>query len=175
MRPDKATSRKTVPPASKGSGDTSHSVPKRFERAKAVLAQADSFYASESFWKAFAAGGLDEAQVAKLEAMAKSYRGKRPNGQSVASNADDPIGELLDKYDSGEIGTVQDLADEAEALGAETENEGLLKVVRAFRGFQQEDRALAGRGDWDEAEANLISGLKRVRRAASVRDAEGRE
>jgi hypothetical protein len=150
-----------------------HAILKRLKRAKAVLAQADSFYASESFWKAFEAGGLDEAQVAKVEAMAASYRGSCANGQSAASTADGPIGQLLDKHDSGEIGTVQDLADEAEALGGETENEGLLNVVRAFRRFQQEDRALAGRGDWDEAEANLISGLKRVREASSVRDVEG--
>ncbi len=40
-----------------------------------------------------------------------------------------------------------------------------MDMVQAFRRFQQEDRALAGRGDWDEAEAALIAEMKRARSA----------
>jgi len=72
---------------------------------------------------------------------------------------------LLERYDTGEIETVRDLADEAEALATETDNEPLMDAVQAFRRFQREDWALAGRGDWDEAKAALIAGMKRARSA----------
>jgi hypothetical protein len=147
---------------------TGFSLPERYERAKAALAQADPFYKSESFWKAFEEGGIDEFQVTKLEGMVNSYRENGTKDQSPASGAYDRIGQLLDRYDSGTIETVQDLANEAEALGKETGNEELLKVVQGFRRFQQEDWALAGRGDRDEAEASLIAGMKRVRSASSL-------
>lgn len=75
----------------------------------------------------------------------------------------DPIGILLEKYESGEIGTASDLANEAEELAAETGNDALLDAVRKFRDFQREDWELAGRADWDEAESALISGIERAR------------
>jgi hypothetical protein len=96
--------------------------------------------------------------------MVRGYR--RPStrqAQPQPSGAADPIDVLLEKYDGGEIETVQDLADEAEALATETESELLMDTVQAFRRFQQEDWALAGRGDWDEAEAALIAEMKRAR------------
>jgi hypothetical protein len=60
---------------------------------------------------------------------------------------------------------VRDLADEAEALATETDNEPLMDAVEGFRRFQREDWTLAGRGDWDEAEAALIARMKRARSA----------
>jgi len=138
----------------------------RYQRAKTALAKADTFYASESFWRGFESGPADEAQVAKLEEMVRSYEGqgaRQPEPQ--APGATDPIGTLLERYDTGEIETVRDLADEAEALATETDNEPLTDAVQAFRRFQREDWALAGRGDWDEAEAALIAGMKRARSA----------
>ncbi len=149
-------------------GGTEHSVSERFEQAKAALAQADPFYKSESFWKAFEESGVDEFQVAKLEGMVKSYREKDATPQSPASKSNDPIGQLLDKYDWGTIQTVEDLVDEAEALGTAIGNQELLNVVQAFRRFQQEDRALSGRGDWDEAEAILIAGMRRAQSGCST-------
>ena len=82
-----------------------------------------------------------------------------------APDAPDPIDTLLERYDTGEIETVQDLADEAEALATETDDDLLMDAVQAFRRFQREDWALAGRGDSDEAEAALIAGMKRARSA----------
>ncbi len=109
---------------------------------------------------------MDEAQVAKLEEMVRSYEGQAPRQpEPQAPGATDPIGALLERYDTGEIETVRDLADEAEALATETDNEPLMDAVQAFRTFQREDWALAGRGDWDEAEGNLIAGIKRARSA----------
>lgn len=142
----------------------------RYQRAKAALAEADPFYTSEASWKAFEEGGIDEFQVAKLEAMVKAYQDKE---QSSAPVPDDPIGQLLDKYDFGEVETIQDLVDEVEALGTETGSEDLLDLVRAYRRFQQEDWELAGRGDSDEAEENLIDGLKRARGTSASRGVEG--
>jgi hypothetical protein len=98
--------------------------------------------------------------------MVRAYG--RPSDQKAepqTPGATDPIDALLEKYDADQIETMQDLADEAEALAAETDNELLLDTVRAFRRFQPEDRALAGRGDWDEAEAALIAGMKRAQSA----------
>jgi len=118
-----------------------------------------------SFWQAFEEGGIDEFQVAKVEQMVKAYWQTGPDSQSPVSKDDDPIDQLLDRYDLGEIETIQDVVDEVEALGTETRNEALLDLVRAYRRFQQEDWELAGRGDSDEAEATLIAGLKRARSA----------
>jgi hypothetical protein len=129
-------------------------------------AEADPFYTSEGFWRGFESGPVDEAQVAKLEEMVRSYQrqgARQPEPQ--APGATDPIDVLLERYDTGEIETVRDLADEAEALATETDNEPLMDAVQAFRTFQREDWDLAGRGDWDEAEANLIAGIKRARSA----------
>ena len=129
-------------------------------------AEADPFYTSEGFWRGFESGPADEAQVVKLEEMVRSYEGQgtqQPEPQ--APGAGDPIEALLEKYDTGEIETVRDLADEAEALATETDNELLMSAVQAFRTFQREDWALAGRGDWDEAEAPLIAGMTRARSA----------
>lgn len=126
---------------------------------------------SESFWKAYEEGmaehgGLTEHNVTKVEQMVRGYQRpgtRQPERQ--ASGAVSAIDTLLEKYDTGVIETVQDLADEAEALATETGNEPLMDTVQAFRRFQQEDWALAGRGDWDEAEAALIAGMKRTRSA----------
>jgi hypothetical protein len=129
-------------------------------------AEADRFYAGEGFWKGFESGPVDEAQVLKLEEMVRSYTQqgtRRPESQ--APSAADPIDTLLERYDTGEIETVRDLADEAEALATETDNELLMNAVQAFRTFQREDWSLAGRGDWDEAEAALIAGMKRAHSA----------
>ncbi len=60
---------------------------------------------------------------------------------------------------------MRDLADEAEALATDTDNELLMNAVQASRTLQREDWALAGRGDWDEAESALIAGMKRARSA----------
>ncbi|MCL5280895.1 MAG: hypothetical protein M1376_13430 [Planctomycetes bacterium] len=109
---------------------------------------------------------MDEAQVVKLEEMVRSYQrqgARQPEPQ--APGATDPIDTLLERCDTGEIATVRDLADEAEALATERDNEPLMDAVQAFRRFQREDRALAGRGDWDEAEAALVAGMKRARSA----------
>ncbi len=111
-------------------------------------------------------GGLTEHNVTKVEQMVRGYqRPSTKRRQPQPSVAADPIGVLLEKHDTGEIETVQDLADEAEALATETDNELLMDIVQAFRRFQQEDWVLAGRGDWDEAEAALIAGMKRARSA----------
>ncbi len=158
-----------TPPTPKPHGGTT--LAERYQRAKTALAKADLFYTSELFWKAYEEGmaehgGLTEHNVAKVEQMLRGYQ--RPSTQQPepqASGAADPIDVLLEKYDTGEIETVQDLADEAEALATETDNELLMDTVQAFRRFQQEDWALAGRGDWDEAEAALIAGMKRARSA----------
>lgn len=135
----------------------------RYQAVKAALAEADPFYQSESFWKAFEEGGIDESQVTKLEGMLQAYDEKDVDEQPPAPSAEDAVARLIDRYDLGEIETVQDLADEAEALGVETGNEALLSSVRAFRRFQREDWELAGRGDSDAAEAALIAGMKRAR------------
>lgn len=134
----------------------------RYQAARAALAEADPFYTSETFWKAFEEGGIDEFQVARVEGMVKAYREECVEEQLPSTGTDDPIGQLLDKYDFGEIETAQDLVDEVETLGSETGNKDLLDLVRAYRRFQREDWELAGRGDSDEAEVNLIGGLKRV-------------
>ncbi len=115
-----------TPPTPKRPGGTT--LTERYQRAKTALAKADPFYTSEGFWKAFEEGGIDQAQVARVEAMAKSYRQRHAKGQSRLPKANDPIGQLLDKYDSGEIKTIQDLADEAEAsLFYTSLNRSLLK------------------------------------------------
>jgi hypothetical protein len=109
-------------------------------------------------------GGLTEQNVAKVEQMLRGYQRadtQRPESQTLG--AANPIDVLLEKYDTGEIETVQDLADEAEALATESDSKSLMDAVQGFRRFQQDDWALAGRGDWDEAEANLIAGIKRAR------------
>ncbi len=129
-------------------------------------AEADRFCAGEGFWKGFESGPVDEAQVAKLEERVRSCQrqgARQPEPQ--APGVTDPIGALLEGYNTGEIETMRDLADEAEAPATETDNERLMDAVRAFRRFQREDWALAGRGDWDEAEAALIDGMKRARSA----------
>lgn len=154
-----------TPPSPEWSGGAT--LIERYHVTRAALAKADPFYRSEAFWKAFEEGGIDEFQVAKLEAMVKAYNEKEP---SPAPGAEDPINQLLDKYDFGEIETVQDLVDEVEVLGVETGNEDLLDLVRAYRRFQQEDWELAGRGDSDEAEANLVDGLERIRGTSASPD-----
>ncbi len=96
----------------------------------------------------------------------RSYEGqgtRQPEPEAL--DTADPIDALLEGFDTGEIGTVRDLVDEAEALATETDNGLLMNVVHAFRTFQREDWELAGRADWDEAEANLIAGIKRARSA----------
>lgn len=135
----------------------------RFDTARAALAQADPFYESESFWEGFLAGGLDEGQVAKVEGMLKAYKDRDGKAQSRAPGADDAVGQLLAEYACGVIGTVQDLADAAEALVKEMENDALFDAVQRFRRFQAEDHELAGRGDWDEAETALIRGIEMAR------------
>lgn len=145
------------------------SLQERFKTARAALVQADPFYASEAFWDAFLAGGFDEGQVLKVEAMLKAYHGAEAKAkvQVAAPGADDRVSQLLADYDSGVIETVQDLADAAEALAADMENEALSDAVQVFRRFQADDHALAGRGDWDEAETALISGIERARSRAA--------
>ncbi len=158
----KGPSRKMISPTIKRARRTDFS--ERYQRAKTALAKADPFYTSEGFWRGFESGRVDEAQVAKLEGMVASYQ--RQGTQQLepqAPGAANPIDVLLEKFDTGEIETVQDLADEAEALATETDNELLMDAVEAFRRFQREDWALAGRGDSDEAEAALIAGMKRAR------------
>jgi hypothetical protein len=165
MTGDKGVGREMTPPTPKRPGGTT--LTERYQRAKAALAKADPFYTSEGFWRGFESGRVDEAQVAKLEEMVRSYqRQGTQQPEPQAPGAADPIDVLLEKYDTGEIETVQDLADEAEALATETDNELLMDAVQAFRRFQREDWALAGRGDSDEAEATLIAGMKRVRSAS---------
>lgn len=171
MQKDKETADRSIPPTpNQFGGGTEPSILERFKRAKETLAHADSFYRSECFWKAFEEGGIDEFQVAKLEAMAKVYRDGKPENHPTASVCDDPIDRLLDRYDLGEIETVQDLADEAETLAKETGNRSLMHVVKGFRKWQKEDWELAGRRDSDEAENALIAGMKR---ASPLRDLEG--
>jgi hypothetical protein len=103
-------------------------------------AEPDPFYASEGFWRGFESGPVDEAQVVKLEEMVRNYQrqgAREPEPQ--APGAADPIDALLERYDTGEIETVRDLADEAEALATEMDNEPLMDAVQAFRRFQRED------------------------------------
>jgi hypothetical protein len=162
MREDEGTQCEVTPSSPERPGRTS--LAQRYRRAKTALAKADPFYASENFWKGFESGPVDEAQVIKLEEMVRNYQRqgvRQPEPQ--APGAPDPIDTLLERYDTGEIETVRDLADEAEALATEMDNEPLMDAVQAFRRFQREDWALAGRGDWDEAEAALIDGMKRAR------------
>jgi hypothetical protein len=164
MREDNGTHCEVTSSSPERLGRTS--LAERYLRAKTALAQADPFYTSEGFWRGFESGPVDEAQVAKLEEMARNYQRqgtRQPEPQAPGTTG--PIDSLLDRYDTGEIETVRDLADEAEALAVETDDEPLMDAVQAFRRFQREDWALAGRGDWDEAEANLIAGIKRARSA----------
>lgn len=139
----------------------------RYQRAKAALGNADPFYAREAFWKGFEAAGpatyLNESQVNKLEQMTESYK-QRP-APEMAPQPMDPIGQMLEEYDTGEIETVEDLANRAEILAMKTDNELLGGAVRSFRKWQGEDWELAGRGDSDEAEATLLAGIKRARSA----------
>ncbi len=139
------------------------SLEERFERAKAALVGADPFYASEAFWQRFLAGGLNESHVAKVEGMLQAYQHGNAQAQSRAPGADDAAGRLLADYDSGVIETVQDLANAAEAVAKEMENDALFDAVQRFRRFQAEDYELAGRGDWDEGETLLIRGIERAR------------
>ncbi len=140
----------------------------RYRRAKAALAKADPFYTSEDFWKGFENHPVDETQVAKLEEMVRSYQQQgTQQSKSWVSSETDPIDVLLEKYDTGEIETVEDLADKAEVLATETGNELLRNAVKSFRKWQKEDWELAGRGDSDEAEAALIAEMKRARSASS--------
>ncbi len=146
---------------------TETSLEERFKTARTALAQVDPFYASESFWEAFLAHGLDEVKVVKVEAMLKPYRRTDAKVQSAAPSADDPVAQLLADYDSGVIETVQDLADAAEILAADTDNQVLSDAIQVFCRFQEEDRALAGRADWDEAEMALIAVIRQAQSASS--------
>ena len=67
-------------PAANRSGR--QSLAERFQRAKMALAKADPFYASEGFWKGFESGPVDEAQVAKVEEMVRSYQRQGPNSRN---------------------------------------------------------------------------------------------
>lgn len=64
--------REATPPSPDCLGGTSLS--ERFQRAKAALAKTDPLYASEGFWRGFESGPVDEAQVAGLEEMVRSYQ-----------------------------------------------------------------------------------------------------
>ena len=79
--------------------------------------------------------------------------GKTPKSENGIKARD-----LWERFDSGEIGSIQELVDEAESIN----NEQIQKATHAFRRFQEEDRILKGRGDWDEAEKQFVYALKGV-------------
>ncbi len=70
--PDKRGGREMTPPTPERPGGTK--LTERYQKAKTALAQADPFYTSEGFWRGFESAPVDEAQVAELEKMARSYR-----------------------------------------------------------------------------------------------------
>jgi hypothetical protein len=65
---------------------------------------------------------------------------------------------LLDSYDEGSIGTVQELVEKAEGI----HNPEVQKAIGEYRKANQEDWDLKGRGDMDAAEDNFIRALSRA-------------
>ncbi|MCE5324951.1 MAG: hypothetical protein LLG01_00905 [Planctomycetaceae bacterium] len=171
----------TIPPvtAKEGAGATPESpspkapggqLQQRFDRARSALAKADPTYANPAFWEAF--GEPTEARVAKLEQMLSAYQ-KQPAQKPAKAKPGNSIDALLDRYDSGDIQTIQDLADDAEALAEEADNQALREAVQRFREEQRQDRELAGRGDMDKAEADLIAAMKAAKSFESSPRSQG--
>ena len=74
--------------------------------------------------------------------------------------------EAWDRYDDTGDLTVYDLADEVEVIANNNYDhphaETLKSAVEAFREEERYDRELAGRGDMDAAEENLVRSIKFV-------------
>jgi len=94
-----------------------------------------------------------------------------PAETANTAQPENPIQSLLDRYDEGDdaLGTVEDLADAAEALAVETDNADLADLVAEYRRNLKEDmEEFGGRGDPDQYEQELIDGMAALAKAEKI-------
>lgn len=72
------------------------------------------------------------------------------------------VQDAIDKYDEGDISTINDLVDEIEAIADEEGNQVVLDAVEEYREEQRYNESLKGRGDMDAAEDAFLSKIRGV-------------
>jgi hypothetical protein len=112
-------------------------IPQEAQDLKAKLAAVDPMFASEDYWKAFAADGYTPDKIEKMRGMLANFskpKAKAPAKGKTSAAPAGPIAAAIDRFEgSGEIQTVNDLANELEAVAAETNNAELEAAVRQYR------------------------------------------
>jgi len=79
-----------------------------------------------------------------------------------AAPAKSRVQDAIDKYDEGDISTINDLVDEIEAIADEEGNQVVLDAVEEYREEQRYNESLKGRGDMDAAEDAFLSKIRGV-------------
>lgn len=100
--------------------------------------------------------------ITKLLGKAVMNMGDKPAAKPSKKHAGNALESALSEYeDTGEIGTVDELADRIESMiGEDTAPDSLTEAIKHYRDDQEYDRELSGRGDMDAAETKLIAAIR---------------